>query len=179
MDSVINNSLRGLVYLAGLLTSCFIGVMVSRSIEPFFHNTNATIEPTNYDCNVLTLGENGPISKLPLSINIFVYTLSYLLVLIKDVDTDNSGLMLKNIPMILLFVLLILADLAWNFINRCMKNPMLGIVSGLIGAAIGVGWASVLTSHHLTDFYYISGTSSKEVCSIPTQKVFKCKKASG
>jgi len=185
MDSLINNSLRGIIYLAGLLIGCFVVTLLSNSfpnILPSYANTNikpdGIIPIQNYDCNVLTLGENGPISKLPLSQTVFAYTLSYLLVLISDVDTDNTGIMLKNIPTILLFIILILADFAWSTINKCTPSLLYPLLAGGIGAMFGVGWASVLTAYKLTDFYYISGTSTREVCSAPTQKSFKCWKSS-
>jgi len=191
MDSVINNSLRGIVYLVGLLVACFITTVISNPIAKLLLKTGngdendgamegfgTNTEGQSYNCNTLTLGENGPISKFPLSQTVFAYTLSYLLVLISDVDKDNTGIMLKNIPMIVLFCILIIGDFLWNMANKCISNPLFPLVSGGIGAAIGVSWALVLTSNHLTDFYYVSGTSTKEVCSRPTNKSFKCWKAS-
>lgn len=195
MDSIINNSLRGVVYLAGLLFGCFVTILISRSIAPFFGKMaepSATTpgaipvnpqlaamnEPTNYDCNALTLGENGPISILPLNQTVFGFTFSYLLVLIASVDTDNTGLMITNIPMIILFSILILADFAWNMIQGCTKNAALPVIAGGMGALFGVAWASVLTANKLTQFYYVTGTSTKEVCSVPTKKSFKCWKSS-
>ena len=192
MDSVINNSLRGLVYLAGLLFGCFFTVMISRGFEAMGGSAapkeeegksgaeNPLNMSQNYDCNALTLGENGPISIFPLNQTVFAYTLTYLLVLITDVDKDGTGLLLKNIPMILLFCILILADFFWNTLNKCIKNPIFPIIAAGLGAIFGVVWATILTSNKLTDFYYVSGTSTKEVCSAPTQKSFKCwKSASG
>jgi hypothetical protein len=185
MDSLINNSLRGIIYLAGLLVCCFVVTLLANSfpnISPTMASTEflpgSIIPFQNYDCNVLTLGENGPISKLPLSQSVFAYTLSYLLVLIADVDKDNTGIMLKNIPTILLFIILILADFAWSLINKCTPSLLHPLLAGGIGAMFGVGWASILTAYKLTDFYYISGTSTREVCSAPTQKSFKCWKSS-
>jgi hypothetical protein len=183
MDAVINNSLRGIVYLVGLLVACFLTTMLSYPVSTMLMKEVAEdkipeLESQSYNCNAMTLGENGPISKLPLSQTVFAYTLSYLLVLITDVDTDNTGIMLKNIPMIILFSSLILADFGWNMVNKCLGNPLFAVLAGGIGASIGVAWATILTTYQLTQFYYISGTSTKEVCSAPTQKSFKCWKSS-
>jgi hypothetical protein len=93
-----------------------------------------------------------------------------------DVDTDGTGLLVKNIPMIILFSSLILADFFWGMANQCITNPILPVIAAGIGAIFGIIWASVLTTNKLTDFYYISGTSTKEICSAPTQKRFKCSK---
>jgi hypothetical protein len=122
-------------------------------------------------CNHLTIGANGPISAFPLSQTVFGYTLAYLSYFI-----SINNLVTQNIPIFIIFPILILADMIWNTANGCSTNAYL--LSGLIlGGIIGMLWAVIIDSMQIADLSYFSGISNKDVCSKPSRSLYKCRAA--
>ena len=80
LSSVFNQDLKGFVYLGGLLIACFIAVLVSNSAgDTLFSNDNKDIDNDMFNgvtkvCNLMTIGKAGPISNIPLSLLVLVYT---------------------------------------------------------------------------------------------------------
>lgn len=169
LSSVLNQDFKGIIYLAGLLISCFISVAVG--------NTSSIISeiPTdmNETCNSLTLSDSGKLSNLPLSMNVFSYTFFYLVYVIAKYDKKYK-LAANNIPTLILFPLLILGDAYWNMKYNCSGLKSI-LFSFLIGSVVGVLWAYMIDSLKIAKLQYFSGISNKEICSQPTKQLFRCK----
>jgi hypothetical protein len=164
LESIFNQDLKGVIYIIGLLvaTVCTIlfGNIIGQSESPIIANPK---------CTTLTIGNNEPISKLPLSQTVFGYTLSYLSYFI-----GVNNLATQNIPTFIIFPLIILADMMWNTSNGCSSNPKL-LVALIIGGLIGVLWAMIIDSTGMVSLTYFSGVSNKAVCSQPSRSMYRCR----
>ena len=75
LQSILNQDLKGVIYLIGLIVTCFIVYLIAAVLPE-----EKGLMPSDYSkvrCTQLTIGNNYPISKLPLSQTVFGYTLTY------------------------------------------------------------------------------------------------------
>jgi hypothetical protein len=161
LSSLLNQDLKGIIYLAGLLIACFIAVLVGNQLPA---HTNTLV------CNVLTLTENGRISNVPLSMTVFCYTFFYLVYIIGKYKLAN-----QNIPTLIVFPLLIIGEYVWNMNYGCSGNTGLLAAFG-IGSIVGTIWSAIIDSTKMTELQYFNGISNAAVCSRPSKQIFKCKK---
>jgi len=165
LSSILNQDLKGIIYLAGLLIACFFSVIVGKA-NVFDKESGVTI-PTI--CNAFALTNEGPFSRLPLSMTIFTYTFGYLLYII-----GLYGLAKDNITTIILFSLLIISEWIWNIFFTCNSHIRL-IGAFLVGSIIGVSWSAIIASTKQVNLQYFNGISNKEVCSLNKNVKFRCK----
>ena len=165
--------------------------------------TVAPINTPNYKCRTITLGENGEYySKIPLNLVVYSFTFFYLLIFILNLANPKSttvGILntkdytqekinqalLQNIPVLIIFPLLIIIEFIWLSINKCIEGNndinsyniylftylLAGIV---IGGGGGVAWAVMITSVGVPSLQYIiSGNSN--TCSRPSRTTFRCR----
>ena len=163
LSSILNQDIKGIIYLAGLLIACFFSVIVGKS--PVF---DSDVTPPTI-CNTLNLTNGVPFSRLPLSMTIFTYTFGYLLYII-----GLYGLAKDNITTIILFSLLIISEWTWNIFFTCNSHMRL-IGAFLVGSIIGVSWSAIIASTKQVNLQYFNGISNKEVCSLNKNVKFRCK----
>jgi hypothetical protein len=165
LSSILNNDLKGIVYLAGLLLVCAGAVVLGNTINLESFETDKLNEQI---CNTLTLSDMGRVSKIPLSLVAITYTFFYLVDIIV-----HYKLVKENIPTFMLFSSLIMAELYWNRIYGCagLKTLMMAIFVGIFG---GVCWARIIRSTGSIKLQYFSGISNNQVCSRPSKQQFKC-----
>ena len=171
LQSLFNQDLKGVMYLLGLLLASFATVMVA-SILPDITSDEDTSTQSKYSiakCSQLTLGNGGPISKLPLSQTVFGYTLAYLSYFI-----GVNNLQTQNIATYIIFPIAIVADMFWSSTNRC-SSPKYLLTSLIIGGLMGALWAMVIDSTGTPGLAYFSGIANKDVCSQPTKSLYKCR----
>jgi hypothetical protein len=165
LSSVLNQDLKGVVYLAGLLFASFFAVIFS-SVGGF-----ATIENTPENtavCNSLTLTDSGRLSKIPLGMVVISFTFFYLVDIIA-----KYNLAIQNIPTLILFPILIIAEAFWNRKYTCATFIQLGVALA-IGSCGGVIWAQIIRSTGAVQLQYFNGINNGEVCSRPSKQKFKC-----
>jgi hypothetical protein len=164
LESIFNQDLKGVIYLIGLIIASVCTILVGGII-----GTSDVSLQANTKCTNLTIGNNQPISKLPLSQTVFGYTLSYLSYFI-----GVNNLATQNIPTFVIFPLIILADMMWNTSNGCSSNPKL-LAALIIGGLVGVLWAIIIDSTGMVNLTYFSGVSNKAVCSQPSRSMYRCR----
>ena len=164
LSSVLNQDLKGLIYLAGLLFACFICVLMN-NIQMISHIIPSEMEPI---CNSLTLSETGRLSNIPLSMVVFAYTFGYLLFIIV-----SYGLASQNIPTLIIFPVLIIAEGIWNTVYKCV-SPMAIIAGLVIGGLWGVIWSLIIKRTGAINIQYFNGVSNAQSCSRPSKQKFKC-----
>ena len=165
LSSLLNQDLKGIIYLAGLLLACFLAVLVGNQIP-----AHPIDEKNTLVCNVLTLTENGRLSNVPLSMTVFCYTFFYLVYIIGKYKLAN-----QNIPTLIIFPLLIIGEYVWNMSYSCAGNY--GLLSAFaIGSIIGTVWSAIIDSTKMAELQYFNGISNAAVCSRPSKQIFKCKK---
>lgn len=153
--SVINQDLKGLVYLVGLILTCFLVHFLGNSAPAdwllYDINLNSPI------CNSFSIGQNGYYSnKFPFSVVVFSYTFFYIFFVIL-----NYGLIFSNIPFLTIFPALILFDLGWNKLYKC-SNIFGMIWSLIIGGGMGYLWAYLINLTGLVNLSYMSGGITNE-----------------
>ena len=169
LQSIFNQDLKGVIFLIGLLITSFVTIIIG-NILPIDKKGDGIL--SNYAraiCNQLTLGSNGPISKLPLSQTVYGYTLSYLAYFI-----GSNNLVSQNIPTFIIFPVLIIADIFWSSANGCSTNILL-ITALIIGGIFGTLWAMIIEASNVPGLSYFSGISNKDVCSRPTKSLYRCR----
>ena len=189
LQSILNQDLKGLIYLVGLLVSTFFTVSVSKFVP--IPSTGET-GPPNPECNVITIGANGDfLSKLPLSTGVFSFTFIYLLIMIintaRNVNTAGiitpqyftaaalSTAFIENIPVMIIFPLLLIIDVLWIMSYKCSSIISI-IASFLINGFMGFSWAMIVIAINNPDLFYITGNSADR-CNRPRTSVFRCRVA--
>lgn len=173
ISSILNQDFKGLIYLSGLLLTSFIAILIGNTASDYFDYSNDSqddiYENVTKTCNLLTLTDSGPISKIPLSLIVFAYTFAYLGTIIIQYNLVN-----QNIPVFIIFSVLIIADGWWIISNGCFK-PLSLLIGLFLGISCGIIWAKFIDSLKVTKLQYYNGLSNKEFCSIPSKQTFKCK----
>ena len=177
--SVFNNDLKGFIYLVGLVFTTAIAWILGRSIIPAFGlDKNFPEEITNPEirvdangvpnvCNFLSLGGFHNFSKVPLSIVVLSYTFFYLVFTIATYHME-----LFNIPTLILFPILILADIFWNTSNQCFPLASC-ILSLIVGGGLGVAWSAIIQKN-MPDMQYLIIGSNRQMCMQPSEQTFVC-----
>ena len=162
LSSLLNQDLKGVIYLIGLIISTFFAVMVSNSGLLSFIGTSAE------NCSPFTLIEGQVLSNIPLSKIVFSYTFSYLAYVIVKYKYVSS-----NLPFLILFPALIIYDWVTNINTRCTTGWGM-FVGFMIGSLVGVIWAKLIDSAKLTKLQYFVGISNRQTCSMPAKQTFRC-----
>lgn len=172
LQSVFNQDLKGIIYLVGLIFACFFTTLVG-SIPGFQSLTEEYGEkmPANIKqvCRLVELSNGAPISNLPLGQTVLAYTFIYLVYVIA-----KYNLVMQNIPTLVIFPVLIIADYIWNISNNC-SNILILFLSMVLGGGIGALWAYLIDSTGKVDLQLFNGISSKSVCSRPTRQIMRCR----
>ncbi len=165
LSSVLNQDLKGVVYLAGLLFACFFTIIIGSALP--FPNIPTTPENETI-CNTLALTDSGSLSKLPLGMVVFSFTFFYLVDIIA-----KYNLAIQNIPTLILFPVMIIAEAFWNRMYYCATLVQLISAFG-IGSLCGFGWAQIIRKTGAVQLQYFNGINNGAVCSRPSKQKFKC-----
>ena len=173
LSSLFNQDFKGLIYIAGLLITSFLAILIGNQFPNMFesvgYSADNTYENMTKVCNLMTISKSGPLSNLPLSMVVFSYTFGYLLVPIVKYKLET-----QNIPTLVIFPIIILADMIWQILNSCSTTA--GVLVGMIVSGLaGVGWSFFIDSTKVTSLQYFNGISNKESCSVPSKQYFKCR----
>lgn len=192
LQSLLNWDLKGIIYLAGLLFCSVAVVSLNGPMEHFFPRDGTDANIPNPKCSVISLGEGGNVlSNIPLSIAVYSYTFFYLFIFILNLGNsdDNKGVLgdkglsssglstafRQNMPIMIIFPLLLVLESLWIVTNNCVWKPLFYIlVSMIVGGVVGVLWALVITSIKNNELMYLSN-AGVDVCSRPSQTYFRCK----
>ena len=148
LQSILNQDLKGVIYLIGLIVTSFIVYLIAAVLPE-----EKGLMPSDYSkvrCTQLTIGNNYPISKLPLSQTVFGYTLTYLSYFI-----GVNNLQTQNVTTFILFPILILADIFWSVTNFC-STPKYLLLSLIISGIVGLFWAMLIDSTGVGGFAYLT-----------------------
>ena len=167
LSSLFNQDVKGLIYLVGLLFSCFITFLIGNTVSTAYTSMgpDVTVSPI---CNLITVGKDGSFSKVPLGISVISYTFIYLVYIIEQNKLINS-----NIPILVFFPVLIMGDILWNIKNSCY-TPTAILISLAVGCLMGAAWAAVITSLKQPRLLFLNVGSDKTVCHRPSKQLFKC-----
>jgi len=118
-------------------------------------------------CNFLSLGGFHKFSKVPLSLAVLSYTFFYLVYTIAFYHMEVS-----NIPTLILFPILILADIWWNYSNNCFPIASC-ILSLIVAGGLGVLW-SYIVQQKMPNMQYLIVGSNRQMCMKPSEQQLIC-----
>lgn len=175
LNSLMNFTIRGIMYLIGLLILTFFTVITSEFIPS---PETETLPGDKTTCNIITLSGDSasPLSSVPLSLTIYSYTLSYILttVLLHIKKSKGEKMPPSNIPTIILFSLLILAE-GYYSINANCFSFMQGIIALIFGVVGGIMWGYLIYYRGSPDMTFYSTAS--DVCTRPSNLKYQCTKS--
>jgi hypothetical protein len=166
LSSLLNQDLKGLVYLSGLIFSSFC-TMFFGNILSFIPKYDPQERPEI--CTIISLNQHSEISKLPLGQSVFGFTFFYLLY-----PMIINNYVMNNIPTLVFFPSLIVFDMVWNIQNTCYTFWQL-ITSLFFGIMFGILWAYLIGKTNNPSLQYLATSSNNEVCSKPSKQTFTCK----
>ena len=159
IGAILNNEVKGFIYLVGLIFTCAMAVM----IVPYIGGSS-TPSPA---CDSVPF--TGTSYNIPMGMVIFSYTLFYLVFPIAKYHTE-----LTNIPTLVLFPLLILGDIYWNVTFNCFDGPKL-LTSIIIGGGFGTLWSFVIDKTGNKSLHYTNIGGNREKCNQVTKTKYRCK----
>jgi ABC-type phosphate/phosphonate transport system permease subunit len=166
LSSFLNQDFKGLVYLSGLIFTCFC-TMIFGNVLTFIPKYLPEDRPEI--CNMITVNQQSEISKLPLGQTVFGFTFCYLLY-----PMIKNNYIKQNIPTLIFFPALIFFDLIWNIQNTCYTLWQL-IASLALGSLFGILWAYLISLTYNPSLQYLNKSTNNEVCSKPSKQTFSCK----
>ena len=164
MASVIDSSLRGLVYLGGILICYFINMILTISFP-----TNASVEMLRRNCNLISWSwaPSTLQDKFATNTMFIAFTATYI---IMPMILANQ----MNIPMIIVLGLLYMGDAVTRIVRGCL-GPVNVFLGTLIGGLLGAGYASAFYYTKNGNLLYFNEIiSNNVVCSRPQKQKFKC-----
>lgn len=160
LGSVINGQIRGFVYLVGLCFSVFIT-----------HLMVTIIKKNDIQSNLICGGfsVNGIMNvSTPVGLAIICYTFFYLVFPIAKYRLE-----VYNIPLLIIFPLLIIAEIFWNVQNSCFNFTQI-ISTIILGGGLGVLYSVIIDSIQMPKLQYLAAGSTREICNMPRKQKFRC-----
>jgi hypothetical protein len=176
LQSVFNQDIKGIIYLVGLLLTCFVSTMIGNipGLQKMTAISTSGIPVSfNQMCKFIELSKNGPISHLPLGQTVLGYTFAYLLYIILKYNLAG-----QNVPTLVLFPILIIGDYFWNLTHSCANVAAL-FIALLLGGIFGILWGYIIDSTGKVDLQLFNGISNAEVCSRPSRTIYRCRTRKG
>lgn len=179
LQSLFNYDLRGIIYLCGLI----IATILSSVLGDIVGSGNDIFEGRSYRCNTLFLGAipltSGaiePLSKIPLNVVVYSYTLAYLITgfTAPPVTYKNALASLQqNMPILILFPILLIFEAVWLLAHAC-NYPMVIFMGILVGIGAGIFWAFMMRMTKNPNIQYMS-MGNIQVCSKPSKTIYRCR----
>lgn len=160
LSSLFNSDIKGIIFIGLLVLNCFIAIAIG-NVMPSYPITNGV-------CYGFNLTRNGPLSRLPLSVNVFMFTFFYLVYII-----GKYGLAESNIPILVLFPIVILYNGWWTVSQGCSPLKYV-LVSALVGGGLGTFFSYLIDRSGMVELQYFNGIKHQDVCTRPSKQQFKC-----
>ena len=159
LGSVINGQVRGFVYLVGLCFSMAVTYLCASGMQE-----SGT---PNFICNNFSL--NGLTNnKMPVGLAVMAYTFFYLIY-----PVAKYKLEVYNIPLLIVFPLLLISEILWNFQHGCFGLGKI-ILTIFLAGGLGVTYSVIIDQLKMPKLMYLSAGSTREVCNLPQKQKFKC-----
>lgn len=165
LGSILNQDSKGVIYLAGLAFACIVAYFVGKMLP------DKTIDVSTTDIICKSMGLDN-LANVSLSQVILMFTYVYLMLIIYKIN-DKTSYADDNLPTIILFPILIIANAIWIVTNGCTDMSAI-ILSGFIGGLCGTAWFYFVKKTGYQDLALFNGISNKAVCSKPSKTRFKC-----
>lgn len=162
MLTFLNQNIKGIIYVCGIMVVCFINIFLMNSIK-------SCINPNSVKsmCNLIELPFITNYNSPNMSSVFIAFTFIYLFL---PMQFNNF----YNIPILISLFSLFALDSFTKVTYLCTNagGIALGTLVGLIGGSL---WYSMFHLMNLDDLLYFNELSSNKVmCKRPTKQTFKC-----
>jgi hypothetical protein len=164
MSSIFNKDIKGFIYLAGVLISTIINILLLNIIK---HESSSNRDPICDIINFNIFNPGGSFNNPSLSSSFIAFTFIYLIL---PMVYNNQ----TNYIVIIFILTLYIINIITKLYNKCTEFG--GIALGtLVGLIFGSLWYSLLSvSGNERLLYFNEFISNNVVCERPTQQSFKC-----
>ena len=117
-------------------------------------------------------------SSIPLSVTVYFFTFFYLLsamLLPTKSPTERNAVALNNLPVLIIFPLIIVIDILWLLVYSCSDFSKVSL-SCILGGGFGTLWAFIISKSNLSSLLYMTVMSNAQVCNRPSQQKMRCRK---
>lgn len=163
MGSIITGQIRGFVYLIGLCFSMVCTFLFMSS----FGGTGPDSANSSLICRNFSL--NGMVNnKVPLGLAIISHTFFYLVYTIAKYRLE-----VYNLPVLIVFPVLLIAEIFWNLQNSCFTVTQC-IMALILAGGLGVTYSVIIDELKMPKLQFLSAGSTREVCNMPQKQKFRC-----
>ena len=162
MLTFLNQNIKGIMYICGIMTVCFINIFLMNSIKSCINPNNVASMCNLIDIPLLTRYNSPNMSSV-----FIAFTFIYLFL---PMQFNN----MYNIPIIIALFTLFALDSFTKITYLCTNygGIALGTLVGIIGGSL---WYSMFHFMDLDNLLYFNEFSSNKVmCKRPTKQTFKC-----
>jgi hypothetical protein len=161
MLSILNQNVKGIVYLGGVLIATVINIFIMNTIK------SVTSENASPVCSIVELPYLTRFNS-PNSSSVFIaFTFAYLFL---PMRYNN----MMNYPIIASLFALFAMDAVTKVTHFC-TTPAGAVLGGLVGFLLGSAWYTVFNSSGAGNLLYFDEMESNAVvCKRPSKQTFKC-----
>lgn len=175
MLTVFRFDMRAGIYLLGVSIMFVIVYLIGNAADNFLVLNDRV---TSLMCKTLSLGKQERISKLPLSLSLYSFSLWYVLYIILSLPATRGlreTVLVANIHLIVTLGVLFAADFAW-LILYCDEWIVL-LSTAVFSGALGALWAWAINRTRLASYQFnpVKGDTG-EKCSMTSNNLFVCRK---
>ena len=162
MISLFNQNVKGLIYLAGILVTSLVNLVVGFTLNQRKYSDASVM------CDFIGIPYLTNFIVPSSSAMVHAFTIAYLLFPMYDTKQ-------VNVPLMTVLSLFLVLDGFSKYKNRCTNK--MGISLGvLLGALMGYSWFAIFKySGNESLLYYNDLQSNNVQCSRPSKQTFKCK----
>lgn len=163
MISIVNQNIKGLIYLAGVLMTSVMNVFLMNLLKIPVH------EDSPLTCNLVELPFLNEYSSPAPSCVVLAFTMVYLL----QPLFMNHGIF-SNVPLVLALTSLLGLDIMTKIFNKC-TTPTGAFAGTTFGMFCGIIWYNLFKISGYDSLLYFDELDSNNVhCSRPSKQTFKC-----
>jgi PAN domain len=152
---------NALLFLGGLILTCLLA-LIAGTLSVFKESKGLDI------CHSLSLTKDAVVSKLPLSVVVYSYALSYFGIPILHYRRNQS-----NLPILIFFPIILFLDILWQYFFGC-SHPVNIFGAGVVGMTGGLAYSEVVFQSSYKNLQYDSILTDTDNCNMSDTKGFQC-----
>jgi hypothetical protein len=78
-----------------------------------------------------------------------------------------------NLPVLIVFPVLLIAEIFWNLQNSCFTVTQC-IMALILAGGLGVTYSVIIDELKMPKLQFLSAGSTREVCNMPQKQKFRC-----
>jgi len=163
MISVFNQDIKGIIYLAGILISTVVNVVLLNMVK-----SERKPDENSDSCDLIHLPFNLSEYNIP-SLNSVLLTFTFVYLIMPMIASNQM-----NYALIIFLSGMIIIDAISKIMNKCTN--IAGILIGcLLGGIMGILWYTIFKAAGLNSLLYFNASDSDKLyCSRPKNQTFKC-----